>query len=52
MRSRQQDKQNMATIEKKLAEEQKVRAQAEQQLQQERKQRKVEDARTSASAAK
>lgn len=53
VRSRQQDKQNMATIEKKLADEQKLRAQSEQQLAQERKQKKVEDSsRSTATAAK
>lgn len=51
VRARQQDKQNMVTMEKKLADEQKVKAQVEQQLQQERKQKKAEEASRNAAAA-
>ena len=42
--SRQQDKQNLAVLERKLAEERKTRSLTEQQLSQERKAKKSEEA--------
>ena len=51
MTSRQQDKQNLTLLERKLTEERKLRSMAEQQLSQERKAKKSEEAARQAALA-